>query len=216
MNRIPPRELPPREERDAWDRDYKSRGRMYGRAPHSLPSLAAGSIILEAGCGDGKTLTAMASISWEVLAIDFSMEAIRICTRNPLLSGMGFIRADMRTLPVRDAVFDAVFLSHSVGHSLEPVRGRIAREAARVLKSGGRLFFRAFSSGDFRAGTGTLIEPGTWIRGNGIQTHYFTAPEVLTLFSCLDQVEIREACWSMTVKGRTLKRSEIVAEFMKT
>jgi SAM-dependent methyltransferase len=211
MNRIPPLE-----ERDAWDRDYKSRGRMYGRAPQSLPSLAAGSIILEAGCGDGKTLTAMASMSWEILAIDFSTEAIRLCTKNPLLSEGGFIRADMRALPFRKEVFDAVFLSHSVGHSLEPVRACIARETARVLKSGGRLFFRAFSSEDFRAGTGTLIEPGTWIRGNEIQTHYFTTPEVLTLFSCLHQVEIGEVCWSMTVKGRTLKRSEIVAEFMKT
>jgi MPBQ/MSBQ methyltransferase len=211
MNRIPPLE-----ERDAWDRDYKSRGRMYGGAPQSLPSLAAGSIILEAGCGDGKTLNAMVSMSWEVLAIDFSTEAIRICTRNPLLSEMGFIRADMRALPFGEEMFDAVFLSHSIGHSLKPVRERIALEAARVLKSGGRLFFRAFSSGDFRAGTGTLSEPGTWIRGNGIQTHYFTVPEVLTLFSCLHRVEIREAGWRMTVRGRTLNRAEIVAEFMKT
>jgi SAM-dependent methyltransferase len=207
---------PPWEERDAWDRDYRSRGRIYGRAPQSLPSLAAGSIILEAGCGDGKTLTAMASMSWEVLAIDFSTEAIRICTRNPLLSGRGFIRADMRALPFRKEVFDAVFLSHSVSHSLEPARACIAWEAARVLKSGGRLFFRAFSSGDFRAGTGTLIEPGTWNRGNGIQTHYFTVPEVLSLFTCLHRVEIREPCWSLTVRGQTLKRAEIVAEFMKT
>ncbi|MDD1706994.1 MAG: class I SAM-dependent methyltransferase [Methanoregulaceae archaeon] len=208
--------IPLGEEQGAWDREYCSRGRIYSKAPQGLPSLASGSIVLEAGCGDGKTLTAMVSRAWEILAIDFSIEAIRLCQKNPFLPEVVCIQADMRTLPFKEESFDGVFLSHSIGHSLESARLYIAREAARVLKSGGRLFFRAFSSGDFRAGTGTMIESNTWIRGYGIQTHYFTEPEVISLFSHLHQVELKETCWSMMVRGRTLKRAEIVAEFMKT
>lgn len=207
--------IPPGEERAAWDREYRSRGRIYSRAPQGLPSLPSGSIILEAGCGDGKTLTAMVSRAWVVLAVDFSIEAIRLCQKNPLLPEVVCIQADMRALPFKEESFDGVFLSHSIGHSLEPARVHIARQAASVLKSGGRLFFRAFSSGDFRAGTGTMIEPGTRIRGDGIQTHYFIVPEVISLFSCLHQVEIREACWNLTVRGQPLKRAEILAEFVK-
>jgi SAM-dependent methyltransferase len=207
--------IPPEKERDAWDRGYCSKGRRYGRAPRDLPPLPAGSLILEAGCGEGKTIPAMVTRSWEVMAIDFSMEALMLCRRNPFLPDVTCIQADMRALPFREGVFDGVFLTHSAGHSLEPSRNDIAREAASVLKSGGRLFFRGFSTGDFRAGTGTLIEPGTWIRGDGIPTHYFTLAEVISLFSSLHQIEIREVCWNMRVKGRFLQRAEIVAEFVK-
>jgi SAM-dependent methyltransferase len=207
--------IPPERERDAWDREYCSKGRRYGRAPGDLPQLPPGSLILEAGCGEGKTVTAMVTRAWEVVAIDFSMEALKLCQRNPLLPDVTCIQADMRALPFREGIFDGVFLTHSAGHSLEPSRNNIARDPTRVLKSRGRLFFRGFSSGDFRAGTGTQIEPGTWIRGDGIPTHYFTLVEVSSLFSSLHQIEIREVCWNMGVKGRFLKRAEIVAEFVK-
>jgi SAM-dependent methyltransferase len=207
--------IPLEKERDAWDREYRSKGRKYGRAPGELPHFPPGSLILEAGCGDGKTVTAMVTRCWDVVAIDFSMEALRLSQRNPLLPDIACIQADLRALPFRGEVFDGVFLIHSAGHSLEPSRNDIVREAARVLKYGGRLFFRAFSCGDFRSGKGTRIEPGTWIRGDGIPTHYFTLDEVVSLFYSLHMTEIRETCWTMRVKERLMKRAEIVAEFVK-
>ena len=91
----------------------------------------------------------------------------------------------------------------------------MAAEGSRVLRTGGRLFLRVFSSRDFRAGTGLLAEPDTYLRGDGILTHYFTSEEVRTLFPGLSLVILEAQEWTMQVRGEQLLRSEIVAEFMK-
>lgn len=199
----------------AWEREYQSRGRKYGRAPRVLPSLAPGARVLEAGCGDGKTLSAMISRDWTIHALDFSRSALGLCKCNPGMAAADFILGDAAALPFRDKTFDAVFLSHITGHATEPVRTTIASESFRVLKSGGRLFFRGFSTADFRAGTGTAAGPSTRLRGDGISTHYFTRDEVIQLFSLFIPVSVTEERWLMKIRGRYLLRAEIAGEFMR-
>jgi hypothetical protein len=91
----------------------------------------------------------------------------------------------------------------------------MAAEAARVLRIGGSLFFREFGSEDMRARVGEEVEPCTFLRGEGITTHYFTEREAADLFCLLTPVEIRIHRWTMRVKGRGLVRSEIEAVFQK-
>lgn len=205
----------PGSERAAWDAGYLKRGRRYGGAPPDLPVLFPGARILEAGCGDGKSLRAMAGRGWDIVAIDFSREAIRICSGQDALHDTGFIQADAGIMPFRAETFDAVFLSHLLGHM--PVKGRslVASEAERVLIPGGVIFLRVFSVKDFREGKGSLIEPHTYLRGDGILTHYFSGEEVESLFSRLTLTALKTIAWSMKVKGETLVRSEITAEFRK-
>jgi len=201
--------------REAWERDYLKRGRRYGGSPPALPSLPPGSVVLEAGCGDGKTLSAMGKRFWEVLAIDFSPEAVRICTRAPFFPGMTCIIADMTALPLCKHSCDAVFLSHVIGHAREGERTEIAREAIRILKPGGCLFFRDFSLSDFRSGSGSLVEEGTRLRGDGIFTHYFTEQEIMDLFSDLSCSTLSEEVWAMKTKAGMVPRAEIAASFRK-
>jgi SAM-dependent methyltransferase len=174
-----------------------------------------GSIVLEAGCGDGKTLSAMSRCSWEVLALDFSPEAIRICARAPYFKGMTGIIADLTALPLCNQSCDAVFLSHAIGHARRAERKKIACETIRILKPEGCLFFREFSRFDFRSGSGSLTEEGTRLRGDGICTHYFTELEVMSLFSDLSCQTIHEEVWSLKTRGGTVPRAEIVASFQK-
>jgi ubiquinone/menaquinone biosynthesis C-methylase UbiE len=199
----------------AWEREYRIRGRRYGRAPRQLPSLAPGARVLEAGCGDGKTLAAMASRDWNILAVDFSRSALGLCRRNPLLGAVEYVLADAAVLPFRDETFDAVFLTHCAGHAQEQVRNTIASESFRTLRSGGRLFFAGFSTADFRSGRGTAIDPSTRLKGDGILTHYFTSDEVISLFSPLIPVTVSEETWSLKIRGKTLQRAEIVGEFQR-
>jgi SAM-dependent methyltransferase len=201
--------------REAWERDYLQRGRRFGGAPPDLPSLPSGSIVLEAGCGDGKTLFAMARRSWEVLAVDFSSEAVRICTRSPFFPGMTGIVADLTALPLCNHSCDAVFLSHVIGHAKEKGRRKIASETTRVLKPEGCLFFREFSRVDFRSGSGSLTEEGTRLRGDGIWTHYFTEQEVVDLFPGLSCHAIFEEVWSQKTRAGSVPRAEIIARFRK-
>jgi ubiquinone/menaquinone biosynthesis C-methylase UbiE len=199
----------------AWDRDYCSRGRLWGGEVKDLPQMPAGSAILELGCGNGKTLSAMLSQPWRITALDVSMEAVRLCRASCASDKVDLLAADARHLPFPDRIFDAVFAFHMVGHVPMSEREKIASETARVLKVGGMLFFRDFGVDDMRAGQGMEVEPGTFRRGRGVITHYFTKEEVDSLFCQLMPVSVANIHWKMRIKGKDMIRCEIEAIFQK-
>ena len=65
----------------SWDSDYSTRGRLWGGGVRNLPDLPEGTRVLELGCGDGKTLSAMPR-SWRIAALDISLPALRLCSRS--------------------------------------------------------------------------------------------------------------------------------------
>jgi len=203
-------------EQDTWDDDYATRGRLWGGASDVLPDLPAGARLLELGCGSGKTFSALVSGGWDVVAFDFSPRAVKLCRRCVRGSASGSVAtADARCLPFRDGVFDAVIASHIIGHMVKHDRKRSIAEAARVLRAGGSLVFRDFSSGDFRRGSGDETECNTFCRGTGIITHYFLEPEVTDLFCAFHRVSFCTRPWTMKVRGKNLAREEVEAVFLK-
>ncbi|MCK9566770.1 MAG: class I SAM-dependent methyltransferase [Methanothrix sp.] len=197
----------------AWDKDYASRGRLWGGGVKNLPVLPEGSSVLELGCGDGKTLSAL-PVDWKIVALDISQEALLLARR--LRDDVNLVLADAGRLPLREKSFDAIFAFHVTGHLLATDRSALAREAARVLVPGGRLFFRDFCELDMRSGQGEEVEPGTFRRGSGILTHYFSESEVKELFCDLPITSICMHCWNMRVKGEDLVRAEVEAVFIKS
>jgi len=207
----------PVDNRNWWDEDYRLKGNLYGGSPHPLPSLPAGARVLELGCGNGKSLSAMIHRGWLVTAIDFSIRAVQLAqVTSRQGTGADVAVADGRAIPFRDGSFDAVTACHVLGHSEMIDRRRMAAECCRVIRPGGQLWVRDFSTRDFRAGTGRETEPGTRVRGNGILTHYFTETEVTDLFSGLVPVSLQQDEWLLRVRGKDHCRSEIVAIFKKT
>ena len=199
----------------AWDAAYRKSGRRYGGAPPDLPSFQPGSRVLEVGCGDGKSLRAMAGRGWDIIAIDFSRDALRISTRHHHLQDVRFIQANALALPFTDKSFDAVVISHLLGHIPESERSLVASETERILIPGGVVFIRVFSTRDFREGKGVPIGSHTYQRGDGIITHYFSREEVESLFPALVLTGVRSEEWTMVVRREHLTRSEITAEFRK-
>jgi MPBQ/MSBQ methyltransferase len=196
----------------AWDKDYTSRGRLWGGGVKDLPVIPEGSFVLELGCGDGKTLCALSG-SRSVVGLDISPQALLLARRARVDANL--ILADASRLPLREKSFDAVFAFHVTGHLLASGRRALAREAARVLVPGGRLFFRDFCDQDMRVGQGEEVEPGTFRRGSGIITHYFAEDEVKELFCQLLPVSIGKHCWKMRAKGEDHLRAEVEAVFLK-
>jgi SAM-dependent methyltransferase len=196
----------------AWDKDYASRGRLWGGAVKGLPDLAQGLTILELGCGDGKTLSALPG-GGRMVALDISPRALQLA--HHLRPDACFILADAACLPLHDEHFDAVFAFHVTGHLLAAERRALAQEAARVLADGGSLYFRDFGAEDMRAGQGEEVEPGTFRRGGGILTHYFTEEEVMGIFCELEPASIGTQSWTMRINGKDLKRAEVEAVFKK-
>jgi SAM-dependent methyltransferase len=196
----------------SWDSDYSTRGRLWGGGVRNLPDLPAGTRVLELGCGDGKTLSAMPR-GWRIAALDISLPALRLCSGSHPQSDL--ILANAERLPFKSESFDGVFAYHVAGHLFLPGRRALADEVSRVLKSGGRLFFRDFGCLDMRMGEGQEVEEATFLRGAGIITHYFTESETSELFCRLVPASIESNCWKMRVRGRDLVRSQIGAIFLK-
>lgn len=202
----------PADHLQAWNQDYAQRGRIWGGSVRDLPALPEGSLVLEMGCGDGKSLSSMPA-SWTVAAIDISIQALRLARK--ARPDAGLILADGCRLPLRSERFDAVFAFHVVGHLLLAERLALAGEAARVLRPGGRLLFRDFSVEDMRMGQGEAVEAGTFRRGSGIITHYFREGEVAAMFSGLKLDLIRTHGWRMRIRGEEKVRSEVEAALIK-
>jgi SAM-dependent methyltransferase len=199
-----------------WDNDYLRRGRLFGGSAPPLPRLPGSSRILEIGCGDGKMVSSLVRKDYSVTAIDLSAPAVLLC--RSVCTGPGRVQlliADGTRAPFKDECFDVVIASHVAGHCSEGMRRKLAGEVFRLLVCGGNCYFRDFSTGDFRFGRGEETEPGTFLRKNGISTHYFTRDEVSALFSGFIVRSVTNNTWGIRVRGKTLLRDEIVGEFKK-
>ena len=109
--------------------------------PAGVP--AAGSSLLELGCGPGFYSRRLAGIfgQLKVVGIDRSerqLRRARYLAANDRLSNCSFIRGDARALPMPDASVDALVISRLF--IILPERERVLAEMYRVLKHGGRCF----------------------------------------------------------------------------
>ncbi len=114
-------------------------------SPELLAAEAAGElgrpgVVVDLGCGLGSELGYLARRGWHGIGVDLSVLALtRARDRQP---GVTFACADVTSLPLRGGAAD-LLLDRGCFHYLAArSRGDYAREAARVLRPGGRLLMR--------------------------------------------------------------------------
>jgi ubiquinone/menaquinone biosynthesis C-methylase UbiE len=206
--------------RHAWDREYTQKGRIFGRITQDFPKIFPSERLLDVGCGDCRAFRAHGpaggtDLSGCFVGLDHSRSALSLCRPYiSLMHNVHIVCADATWMPFRDESFDTVLLVHVLGHVLSEDRKRMAREASRVARRGGRIYVRVFSRSDFRAGEGTEVEEGTFIRKTGICTHFFSPEEVLDLFSPLKPVFLDTVSWRMGAGNKRLRREEIQGIFL--
>jgi SAM-dependent methyltransferase len=103
---------------------------------------APGSLILDAGCGNGVRCIPLARAGYRVHGIDLSPEMIAVARQTATGLGLGepdarFAVGDVERLPVADALCDAVLCVNVLDFTPHP--GIALAEFARVLRPGGRL-----------------------------------------------------------------------------
>ena len=74
------------------------------------------------------------------VGVDISLNMLRAARNHHRAPNLAFIQGDATRLPLADGAFDSVFMLGGIHH----VNDRIAlfREVARILKPGGRFYFR--------------------------------------------------------------------------
>ncbi len=199
-----------------WNREYSQSGALWRGPAHFDFSIRNGSKVLELGCGNGKTLSALPR-ECEVTAIDPSKKAVELCRALAEAEGIEaqIIEADVCELPFKDASFDAVVAFHVLEHLIAEDREKAVEEIHRVLAPGGSLLVKVFSTRDMRCGKGKEIEQGTFLRGKGIYYHYFTCDGLRSLLNGFREKSLSVERRLVRYHGEELEREKLAGEYVK-
>jgi SAM-dependent methyltransferase len=90
---------------------------------------------VDLGCGGGLHFDNLLGLGWTVTGVDVSADQLRVA-RERAGDAVELVQADAADLPFDDAAFDAV--ASVFVHTDVPDYSAVVREAARVLRPGGR------------------------------------------------------------------------------
>jgi len=123
----------------SYDADPNATRDLDAEIVRRAPLAVDGGDVLELGCGTGKNTAWLAERARTVVALDFSAGMLARARERVRTASVSFVRHDVRDpWPVPGAACDVVIGNLVLEHveELAPVY----REAARVLRPGGRLF----------------------------------------------------------------------------
>ncbi len=104
-----------------------------------LPAAGLGDVA-EICCGRGEAVELVAGRFNRAVGIDISLNMLRAARKAHHAPNLAFIQGDATRLPLADGAFDSVFMLGGIHHVND--RAALFREVARILKPGGRFYFR--------------------------------------------------------------------------
>ncbi len=173
---------PDRGRADHWESFYSTSAAPLDPSPFAihvgdlLPA-DGGLRILEVGCGNGRDAAYLASMGFEVTAVDTSPAAIDLCKATHGAGDLTFVHGAIAEMDPGPAAFHIVY-SRFVLHAMTlDEEQEFLSAAAKTLQPGGRLFIECRSIRDSLARKGEVLSPTERIHG-----HYrrFIVPEELS------------------------------------
>lgn len=203
----------------AWDKEYSH---LRWGGPASISNLKTylrpGSMVLDAGSGNGRYLGELARY-YTAVGMDISLTVLRSSRAQLARSGRfaEHLRASIDELPFKARSFNGILCYGVLQHLFREEREAAVMEFRRVLREGGFVFFEVFGSEDMRSGGGlsTPFEKSTFVRQNGLIYHYFTKEEVRALFNEFETTELEDVIKEKTFRGEAYKRHMVRGIFRK-
>lgn len=132
--------------------------------------------ILELGCGDGRYTIPLAGECQWILAVDFSVESLRVLQRRlQETRNVGLVLGDVTTIKVEAAGFDRVLSTLVSNLPTREHRNAMYRLAANALRSNGHFVFSTHNYG-FRQRLKGVTKSGSYGHGS-IYRYIFTVSE---------------------------------------
>lgn len=195
---------------NAWENEYKHLKWGCNRSiSHIKNFIPANSMILDAGCGNGRYLYSLAD-QYNLSGIDISQNALiraQYYLKKQKKSA-NYSIASLSYLPFQNDSFNAVICFGVLQHLLASGIKIAINEIYRVLKNNGYIFFEVFGIRDMRFG-GEKIEENTFIRQHGILYHYFTKQELELLFDDFEFIELNDKITEKDYTGKKYIRHMI-------
>jgi len=132
-----------------WDETSSERDKTKLRRMVQRLSIEPGSTVLDVGSGTGvflPFLLSRAGKSGRLIALDFAEEMLRKCRAKDFDGNIGYLHADITSVPLLGGVFDVVVCYSSFPHFQD--KPKTLGEINRILKNGGKLFICHTSSRD--------------------------------------------------------------------
>lgn len=121
---------------------HYSPGRSWEATARALMTLLELGDVLDLASGDGVVAELLSPHAHHVTCVDVSAAVLAAAQRRlAQRANVSFHQGDMHHLPFKDASFDHVFALHALSYSHDPQLA--IREAARVLRPGGRVVIAA-------------------------------------------------------------------------
>jgi SAM-dependent methyltransferase len=190
-----------------WDDLFKEQ-RYRWEEPHDLVLNFAAELkrrgaqrVLDLGCGAGRHTVYLARAGFEVCGTDISPRGLDYTrawlNREGLHADLQL--SDMTVIPYPDNYFDAVVSMYVIHHNtLDNIR-RCVAEMHRTLRAGGRALLTVHGKSGSRYGTGTQLEPDTFIPASGADSgvphHFFGEQGLRDLFAQFTIVELFPLEW---------------------
>lgn len=156
--------------------------------------------VLEVGCGAGANVWYLAREGFSATGVDGAATAIERARRRMAAEGLAadlqvgdIVHLDRMFAPASfDAVIDVACLWCNRRAAVESM----VKQIHAVLKPGGKVFSMLLGSGSYGEGTGTEVEPGTWVdiqvgplRGRGLN-RFFSREEVQRVFADFPDLKV--------------------------
>jgi ubiquinone/menaquinone biosynthesis C-methylase UbiE len=104
-----------------------------------LPAAGLGDVA-EICCGRGEAVELVAGRFRRAVGVDISLNMLKAARKDHRDPSIAFLQGDATRLPLADGAFDNVFMLGGVHHVND--RAALFGEIARILKPGGRFYFR--------------------------------------------------------------------------
>lgn len=166
--------------------------------------------ILDLGCGLGNDSLYLAKLNKEVIAIDYSKEALDFVSKN--IKGIETLELDIsKKLPFKDNEFELIIADLSLHYFDNKTTFEIMYEIKRILKDNGVLLARVNSINDFNYGIndGKAIEWHYYFV-NGYNKRFFSKEDIGKYFMVIGDIYYKEYIMNRYSKPKNVFEVKVI------